>query len=378
MKLTLLCLACALMFSVASFDNDEDIPVESFSELEKEVGHLKKEVQPLDSGDSSSLLQKTRRAHHAVKKARHAKYVPVKVALHKGPTDKTPKPANLASAGWGFRSKRRFNPRRCSKTRRSYWRRIRRRRRRRYRRRRSRLCAKLYQHANYRGRVFKVYGNIRFLRGFNDQTSSIRVYRGCRVALYQHAKYGGRRYFYRGGRSYNFGTIRRTIGNDRVSSVRVWKSRGRTRRRRRKFYLRWRWVGRVKRMRGKLYRRRALYKCRGGRCRRTRRSYWRRISKRTRRRRRFSRHRRYLWRWGRRVRRRGKRLYRLRVLWKRVGRKWLRTKRRYWRRIRRWRGRRHMWRWGRRTKKVRGRLYRRRILFKRVGGKWRRTRRAYW
>jgi len=91
---------------------------------------------------------------------------------------------------------------------------------RRHRRRSRRLCAILYQHSNYRGRRVYVYNNVRFLRGFNDQLSSMRVY-NCHVRLYKHSNYRGRSHGYNRG-SYNYHTIRRTIGNDVVSSVRVW------------------------------------------------------------------------------------------------------------------------------------------------------------
>merc|ERR1719198_521503 len=94
---------------------------------------------------------------------------------------------------------------------------------RRHRRRGRRLCAILYQHSNYRGKQYRVYRNVRFLRGFNDVLSSMRVY-NCHVRLYQHSNYRGRKYGYDRG-SYNYNTIRRTIGNDVVSSVRVWHHR---------------------------------------------------------------------------------------------------------------------------------------------------------
>jgi hypothetical protein len=170
---------------------------------------------------------------------------------------------------------------------------------RRRRRRGRRLCARLYQHANFRGRVYNVYGNVRFLRGFNDQLSSLRVYRGCRVTLYQHSRYRGRRYTYRGGRrgrAYNFNTIRKTIGNDQVSSVSVRRGRARrrrVRRRRHRWYSVWRWGRRTKTVRGRKYRQRIHFKCRrrslfGRKCRRTGRKYWRRVRRRRRRRRRRS------------------------------------------------------------------------------------------
>merc|ERR1712232_1166273 len=84
------------------------------------------------------------------------------------------------------------------------------------------LCARLYQHSNFRGRVYNVYNNVRFLRGFNDELSSMRVYNHCHVRLYKHANYRGRSHGYGRG-SYNYHTIRRTIGNDQVSSVRIWR-----------------------------------------------------------------------------------------------------------------------------------------------------------
>merc|ERR1719456_1587355 len=83
MKLTLLCLACALAFSVATFDHDADMPVEEFSELS----------EPKSFG----LLQKT-----PVKKAHPAKkdHVPVKVAV-KGATDKHAEDPEMVQASWG-------------------------------------------------------------------------------------------------------------------------------------------------------------------------------------------------------------------------------------------------------------------------------------
>merc|ERR1712159_456516 len=86
------------------------------------------------------------------------------------------------------------------------------------------LCARLYQHSNFRGRSYRVYQNVRFLRGFNDQLSSLRVYRGCTVTLFQHSNYRGRSYAYKAG-NYNFNVVKRTIGNDNVSSLMVWKKK---------------------------------------------------------------------------------------------------------------------------------------------------------
>merc|ERR1712054_512995 len=93
-----------------------------------------------------------------------------------------------------------------------------------------RLCARLYQHSNFRGRVYNVYSNVGFLRGFNDQLSSMRVY-NCHIRLYQHSNYRGRSHAYGRG-NYNYHMIRRTIGNDQVSSVRVWHRRQHRHRRR--------------------------------------------------------------------------------------------------------------------------------------------------
>merc|ERR1711988_1898936 len=93
-----------------------------------------------------------------------------------------------------------------------------------------RLCARLYQHSNFRGRVYNVYSNVGFLRGFNDQLSSMRVY-NCHIRLYQHSNYRGRSHAYGRG-NYNYHVIRRTIGNDQVSSVRVWHRRQHRHRRR--------------------------------------------------------------------------------------------------------------------------------------------------
>merc|ERR1712205_127997 len=114
--------------------------------------------------------------------------------------------------------------------------------------------------------------------------------------------------------------IRRTIGNDTVSSARAYRSR-RSRRYSRRRYRR---------------RRRGIFR----------------------------------WRWGKRTKKVGKKKYRMRVLFKKVGRRWIRTKRKYWRRLggrrrRRYRRRRRgifRWRWGKRTKKIGKRKYRMRVL----------------
>merc|ERR1712216_846078 len=112
---------------------------------------------------------------------------------------------------------------------------------------------------------------------------------------------------------------------------------------------------------------------------RTKRKYWRRLGGRRRRRysrrrysrRRYRRRRRgiFRWRWGKRTKKVGKKKYRMRVLFKKVGRRWIRTKRKSWGRLggrrrrrysrrrysrRRYRRRRRgifRWRWGKRTKK---------------------------
>merc|ERR1712232_295570 len=103
----------------------------------------------------------------------------------------------------------------------------------------------------------------------------------------------------------------------------------------------------------------------------------------------------YRWRWGR-----GKKFrktvkgrnYGLRILFKRVKRRWVPTSRKYWRRYyggwhrfmmharnRRVRHRKYQWRWGKAKKKIGSLTYRRRILFKFLRHKrWRPTKRAYW
>jgi len=86
-------------------------------------------------------------------------------------------------------------------------------------RRGKRLCARLYEHSNYRGRVFNVYKDTRYLGWFNDRLSSMKVY-NCHIMLYPHKNYrGGFKEF--GPGSYNYYKIRRTVGNDRVSSLRA-------------------------------------------------------------------------------------------------------------------------------------------------------------
>merc|ERR1711959_118699 len=143
----------------------------------------------------------------------------------------------------------------------------------------------------------------------------------------------------------------------------------------------------------KKYRMRVLFKKVGRRWIRTKRKYWRRLGGRRRRRyrrrysrRRYRRRRRgiFRWRWGKRTKKIGKRKYRMRVLFKKVGRRWMRTKRAYWRRYgrrnrrrrryrRRYRNRKYRWFWSGRTKKTKRGLYRRRVLYKRVGRKWVKT-----
>jgi hypothetical protein len=95
----------------------------------------------------------------------------------------------------------------------------------------------------------------------------------------------------------------------------------------------------------------------------------------------------FRWIWGKKTKKVGKKTYKLRILMRRKGKKWVKTKRSYMRLVRgprrvRRSHRSFQWRWGKKTKKVkRGKktaLYRRRILFKKSGGKWRPTRRAYW
>jgi len=102
----------------------------------------------------------------------------------------------------------------------AYWRRI---------RKSSRICARLYQHANFRGKAYNVYRSVPFTRGFNDQMSSMRVYRGCHVRLYEHAKFRGRSRLVGPGK-YNYNWIRRAFGNDKLSSVKVYRHRRRRRR----------------------------------------------------------------------------------------------------------------------------------------------------
>merc|ERR1712199_100203 len=59
--------------------------------------------------------------------------------------------------------------------------------------------------------------------------SSMRVYRGCHVRLYEHARFRGRSRLVGPGK-YNYNWIRRAFGNDKLSSVRVYRHRRRRRR----------------------------------------------------------------------------------------------------------------------------------------------------
>merc|ERR1712159_193438 len=102
---------------------------------------------------------------------------------------------------------------------RAYWRRIRR-----ARRSRRGICARLYQHSNFRGKAYNVFRSVRFTRGFNDQMSSMRVFRGCRVRVYEHSNFRGRSRLINPG-NYNYHWIRRHFGNDKLSSVRVRRTR---------------------------------------------------------------------------------------------------------------------------------------------------------
>jgi len=104
--------------------------------------------------------------------------------------------------------------------------------RRRRARRGGRICARLYQHSNFRGRQFIVRRSWRFLRGFNDKMSSMRVYRGCKIRIYQHGNWRGKHRLLGPG-NYNYNWIRRYFGNDILSSVRVYPNRRRNVRRRR-------------------------------------------------------------------------------------------------------------------------------------------------
>merc|ERR1711959_464119 len=173
----------------------------------------------------------------------------------------------------------------------------------------------------------------------------------------------------------------RTIGNDTVSSARAYRSRRRPHRRyrrRRRGIFRWRWGKRTKKIGKRKYRMRVLFKRVGRRWMRTKRAYWRRYGRRNRRRRRYRRryrNRKYRWFWSGRTKKTKRGLYRRRVLYKRVGRKWVKTKRVYWRRVRK--AKKCFWRWDRLIKKVRGALYRRRHLVCRRGRRWV-TRRIYW
>merc|ERR1711907_17179 len=56
-----------------------------------------------------------------------------------------------------------------------------------------------------------------------------RLYRGCHVRLYEHAKFRGRSRLVGPGK-YNYNWIRRAFGNDKLSSVKVYRHRRRRRR----------------------------------------------------------------------------------------------------------------------------------------------------
>merc|ERR1711988_576256 len=88
----------------------------------------------------------------------------------------------------------------------------------------AKLAATIYEHANFRGLNFKVYSSVRHMRGFNDKASSIRVYRGSKVSLYEHSSFRGR-WKSLGPGNYNFQWLRRHFGNDKLSSVRVHPNR---------------------------------------------------------------------------------------------------------------------------------------------------------
>jgi hypothetical protein len=80
------------------------------------------------------------------------------------------------------------------------------------------LCS-FYQHRDFRGGVFEVYGgeNIRFVGNrINDQISSVSCDPGCSTTVFEHWKYEGAAIRLRGDVAF--------VGqrwNDRISSIRV-------------------------------------------------------------------------------------------------------------------------------------------------------------
>merc|ERR1712142_751563 len=83
---------------------------------------------------------------------------------------------------------------------------------------RSTKCGVLYEHANFRGRHYSIWHSTKFLRRFNDKTSSIIVNKGWIMYAYQHANYRGYQLVLYPGR-YNMSSTR-GVGNDNISSVR--------------------------------------------------------------------------------------------------------------------------------------------------------------
>lgn len=81
----------------------------------------------------------------------------------------------------------------------------------------ARAACVMYQHADYRGRAYRLGPNARVGyvgNGFNDQMSSARVARGCRLTVHEHARFRGARRSY--GDDVSFVGRR---WNDRVSAA---------------------------------------------------------------------------------------------------------------------------------------------------------------
>jgi len=86
------------------------------------------------------------------------------------------------------------------------------------------LEVELYEHEGFRGRKKVVRGDVHFLHTFNDEVSSIRVRRTA-VTLFKHRDFRGARQWLKPGR-YDIQSLKRRIGNDRLSSLKIprgWK-----------------------------------------------------------------------------------------------------------------------------------------------------------
>jgi len=260
--------------------------------------------------------------------------------------------------------------------------------------------------------------------GKNTKRKGAKLYRVRRLFRKRHGRwYKTKRWYWR--------TVKRPR---RYKSRKTRRATRRYKRHRRKTVFRWRWGKATKKVKGRRYRKRILFrKGKGGRWFATKRSYFRLVNFRPRK----HKVRRYQWRWGNKRVTKNKRMYRSRVLWTMYRGKWrptkrsymrllpslkkgkkcmwkwgkamkrtrrglfrkrvkfclskktkkmTATKRSYWRRITSYKRRRYKrrnafsWRWSVATKKSRKtkRLYRRRVLYKKTGRNWRPTRRAYW